>query len=399
MFEVATVRRLGQPGSEILDVGRLLDSALFYGRVHIFMDLFFLQSLIRSVGYEGANSLLAHPAFSTSFTPEMQGVQNNNGGLKVYSPVAFTAGGQGKAPSGDPIEVTGAALRRNPNLPDLTDSEVGKLLKNVRLTTFAKSLGEESSTNALWKSLAKNHDTVRSIIPASASRIGLSVDAAALAAAEFWISDWQGGIIANSSVSLDLIAAPIGKERLTWGHILSDIDDFRTDLFVSQAQAGDLIVDPRTQSFVAAQVDLSLSRSRNNASRISAFNENAFGNGSPIGVAYNSGAISLSDALRLLDRAQKFKDWINGKPADADLLKEYLDAISKEQLFEKLPAVAGRFVFMNGAAVAAALALNVPSGIAAGLALNAFDQFLLGRLLRGWRPNLFVADAKRTLKA
>ena len=124
MFEVATVRRLGQPGSEILDVGRLLDSALFYGRVHIFMDLAFLQSLIRSIGYEGATSLLAHPAFSASFTPETQGVQNNNAGLKVYSPVAFTAGEQGKAPSSDPIEVTGAALRRNSNLPVLPDPEV-----------------------------------------------------------------------------------------------------------------------------------------------------------------------------------------------------------------------------------------------------------------------------------
>ena len=225
------------------------------------------------------------------------------------------------------------------------------------------------------------------------------MDAAALAAAQFWISDWQGGIIANSSVSLDKIAPPIGKERLTWGHILSDIDDFRTDLFVSQAQAGDLIVDPRTQAFVAAQIDFSLSRSRNNANRISAFNESACGNGSPIGVAFNSGAISLADALRLLDRAQKFKEWINRKPADADLLKEYLDAISKEQLFEKLPAVAGRFVLMNSIAVGAALALDVPSGITAGLALNAFDQFLLSRLLRGWRPNLFIADAKRALKS
>jgi hypothetical protein len=193
------------------------------------------------------------------------------------------------------------------------------------------------------------------------------------------------------------LAPPKGKDQLTWGHILSDIDDFRTDLFIAQAQASDLIVDPRTRPFVSTQVDLTLSRSHENADRISVFSESVIGNGSPVGTAFNGGTISLADALRLLDRAQKFKDWINGKPADVDLLKEYLDAIGKEQLFEKLPAVAGRFVLMNGAAVAAALALDGPSGIAAGLALNAFDQFLLGRLLRGWRPNLFVADAKRTL--
>lgn len=71
MFEVATIRRLGEP-EEKGDVGRILDAALYYGRIHLVMDLQFITKLIGLLGVADARALLNHPTFTSSLTIEFR---------------------------------------------------------------------------------------------------------------------------------------------------------------------------------------------------------------------------------------------------------------------------------------------------------------------------------------
>jgi hypothetical protein len=70
-------------------------------------------------------------------------------------------------------------------------------------------------------------------------------------------------------------------------------------------------------------------------------------------------------------------------------LQEYEKAISAESWFSGLPAKVIRFSFFGLTALKLE-ALFSSVGAAAGLALNAADQFLLDKLMEGWKPSQFI---------
>jgi len=114
---------------------------------------------------------------------------------------------------------------------------------------------------------------------------------------------------------------------------------------------------------------------------------------------YNSGGISFEDALRLIDRTTRFREWLVGLAPDADILAEYHAAIAKEGITDKLPIAAARFAFFT-ASGAGIDALTGGSGIGtlAGVSLSAFDTFVIDKILKGWRPNMFVETARRSFE-
>lgn len=298
----------------------------------------------------------------------------------------------------EPEEVVSRAVgRQQPRRPPTSPADVRSILKSTRPTTFAALLKDEFRDKTLWQSLARDSDTVRMVIPAIASRKGLEVDKNLLLQAEFRMSNFDGGITGWSSVALDKIATGPWADRLTWGDVFADIDNYRMDLYLSQSQATDLVVNQYTLDFATRRVDLALKRAGHNAERISAFNDLVFAQAHPLSTAFNSGTVSLSEALQLLDRAQRFKEWIGGKAADSDIAQEYFAAVSKAGFLDRFPGKPLRFALTASAGAGISLALNPAAGIAAGVALQAFDTFVVSRFANGWRPSMFIAEAHRRL--
>ncbi len=97
----------------------------------------------------------------------------------------------------------------------------------------------------------------------------------------------------------------------------------------------------------------------------------------------DSGQRTFTDFLLLLDRASRFKEWLKSTAVDEGLVRSYMTAISKEGWIQSVPAKSVRYLF-----TLALEASNPVAGVAAAIA----DNFIVEKLLGGWRPNHFVEN-------
>ncbi len=109
----------------------------------------------------------------------------------------------------------------------------------------------------------------------------------------------------------------------------------------------------------------------------------------------NSGERSINELFKLLDRAARFREWLAGRNPDAELVSEYLNAISSKTWAEKLPTKSIRFLLFTGGGVVLDMAFAGGIGTATGLALSTLDAFFLDKLVKGWRPSQFIEEPFR----
>ncbi|HUG12367.1 MAG TPA: hypothetical protein VMM36_15220, partial [Opitutaceae bacterium] len=130
------------------------------------------------------------------------------------------------------------------------------------------------------------------------------------------------------------------------------------------------------------------------SSGLVSFQDFVFDEGRAIRNAVNSGESSFQDLLPVLERAKKFRAWLDGIAPDRNLVKEYYRAVTKETWIDRLPARVLRWALFTATGVGVDAAIGLP-GVAttAGAALGLGDTFLVDRIARGWRPNQFVHGA------
>ena len=119
----------------------------------------------------------------------------------------------------------------------------------------------------------------------------------------------------------------------------------------------------------------------------------------PFREAFNAQQLSLAEALKVIDKTAKFREWLNGIPPGADVIAEYHRAVNRETVLGKLPGKGARFAAFTGGGAA----LGISSQLGASerqLALDCLhiDNFILDGLLKGWRPNHFVDTVKKSLR-
>src|SRR5262249_42585933 len=124
-----------------------------------------------------------------------------------------------------------------------------------------------------------------------------------------------------------------------------------------------------------------LQRRNINLKEIGLFQEVHLGNARAVREIINSGERTFSDFMPILRKAAKFKDWLSTKSPDANLLEEFYQAATSETWINKLPGKTLRYVVTSTVGLA---------GLVPGLAASAIDEFLVDRLLGGWKPNRFV---------
>jgi hypothetical protein len=102
----------------------------------------------------------------------------------------------------------------------------------------------------------------------------------------------------------------------------------------------------------------------------------------------NSGERTFGDVLKLLDSADRFREWLQKQQPSVDLVTAYYRDVTAETWASKLPAKLMRWAVAVGVGVAVG-GLGA-EGVAITAGLGAADQFLVERIAAGWRPNQFV---------
>jgi hypothetical protein len=163
------------------------------------------------------------------------------------------------------------------------------------------------------------------------------------------------------------------------------------DLYVMADKAAEISLPDFNAQMMQVKVKDILDRTNASNKEKEVFNHYVFDNSGDFRRIINKGKVSMKEMLVLLDKAEKFKGWLDKLPDDGNLMREFTKALTEKSVFEHGHAKAIRFYVFNGIGIlltAAAPAVGIPVTIA----LNALDSFVLDKLGKKWNPNQFVND-------
>lgn len=385
MFEHIVLRRA--TGGQPISAGYIAEALLYYQKLHLFVDRGTLFHLIKQIGTSGILVLLSRPDVSAVYCEEMLGTSSDSVGVSQYHNfVAFTlAGHEDVGVLKSPAERLQYELERD-GLPRKDAKQFSKaFLQRVPLRKFSGNYFVEGG------------------IPAAAKLDLLDTEYAKQAFRQA-VAAMPGGYVVGDEVNFEVIESNLGcfvfsnldleainKRRLeasspvepiTIAHLLSNLLDARADLALASFYGGDFVTSEVTSSIIQVRHAELLRRSALNTTSRRQFIEVVLPDSPSLAEIIDSGERTLDEFLLLLDKAARFKDWLKKVNPDEDLVRSYMRDITSEGWIQRLPAKSLRYILTLGLD-----ATNPVAGLAAGF----MDNFVVEKLLSGWRPNHFVA--------
>lgn len=194
----------------------------------------------------------------------------------------------------------------------------------------------------------------------------------------------------DTNLDFDEMNRSLNGEGLSAAHLLAHIQTSRADVFFGASSLSEIVVGPSYSSLIEKRYFDLAKRREKSIEQHDLFESVFLTEGRAVREAINSGERTFAEFLKLLDEAEKFREWLHSADYDAQLAQEYASALAKDTWLNQLPGKATRFSMFTGAGVF--LDLMVPTGLGtlAGIGIGAVDNFVFERLAGGWRPNMFV---------
>ena len=152
-----------------------------------------------------------------------------------------------------------------------------------------------------------------------------------------------------------------------------------------------------TNESISKVIQLSFDRLKRNVNNVETFKtfQTVFVNNSAnIPSLINNSPELLNDYLKILEKAYKFRDWLDSVDENSNLLNEYYNAVSRKTWLEKGPVKNFKWIFDIGISTILGL-INPALGVAYS-GLSGVADKIAGNL---WKPNMFVDnELKRILK-
>ena len=384
MFERVCMRESPETRHQALDLGALAEAMLFYQECHVVGRKGALEQLAQGCGADVLERVLSEGFVQLKYRPEFPSVRTEGTGTpdERHAPTV--------------VSFSGLELERI--LPEVLSEVVGargrgrraarRIEKHVSKFAHAAAQIEEHSASDFRDEAyvaAGFRVTLSHLVPEYQLPEPLRVS----------VREMADGMI-KVATNIDFAGAnavyhrrvPASHSTLSHAYLLAHLVTLREDLDMAASLEADLSVTEITADLAKLKVEEILQRYSKSAEEIGRFQDLVLDDTRALREAINSGEKTMSDFMKVLERAQRFREWLRGRPADASLVKEYYRAVTSGTWIEKLPGKVARFVIVTAAGTALAPA-GVP-GFAAGVAIGAADAFLLEPMVRGWRPNQFV---------
>lgn len=384
MLEIATIR---DPGlyEDARDLGRILDTMLYYSSVHLIIDETLFRGIWVQVGMKSFDRLLAMDGVTSMVSNEMVAAGLAVGTPElIYNPSFMTQTGTADGRKVENGDIVGSLhLNISTLFNEVTRSDVSSLLRNSNKDTLVNRLGGYPKMRSSILSLVADVATMKGAITASSKR-SMALETPAFDRLEL---AWDDRGADGAAIMTNL--PPAVMRAIDWGAAFEILQAFSIDLFLSDSHSGDLISAPRSAEFTRWRLDESLRRAANTKEKLDAFVNVAARSSRSLGDAFNTGQLTFDECLDVIDSTRKFREWLQGVPADADLIKEYIAAISKDTVLGKLPAKVGRWALFAAGGWGLETLVGGGAGYAASLGLSIADTFILDHIAGGWRPNVF----------
>jgi hypothetical protein len=209
MLSDATVRTISSTHKFGIDIGKLLDTALYYKRVHLLIDDYGASAIVKDIGANGLIRILDTPTISATIVGDAYGIRV----MKIkYRDVFFPGGYRvDNVKNPDPNDIAGGLFRqlKMHNMDDISPKEVDGIVERSGHQSPYEVIGSrEYDSNEIWISISKNPDAIRDAVIVAAADFGLLINNEALKSARFVAFQQENGVSLWSDVDIDVLAPP-----------------------------------------------------------------------------------------------------------------------------------------------------------------------------------------------
>ncbi|RLL51737.1 hypothetical protein D8Y20_08600 [Mariprofundus sp. EBB-1] len=384
MFEKVVLRRSdnGLP----LSVGEIAEALLFYQNVHLILDHSTLAILVRQIGMPHFLRLLSKPNVSAVYCEESLATSTENISNKYYHKfVAMTLAGNQEA---------GALKSRKKRIEFILNREGYNRRQSKRLAeSFCRRVPLKKLSDDYFIAggviNAVNSDIVDSNFVHEAMRravAGLSGKVIVPADFQFEIISSQPTfqIITNfdfDALNVDLKAKDPSHEDLTPAHLANVILEASTDTVLAAHYGGEFYTSNTSSDLIQLRHKGLLKRIGIEKNELGEFNEIVINDAPSVREALNSGVKSFDEFLVILDKSQKFRDWVQGVNPDEKIVREYMNSINSEAWINRTDSKILRYILGSGVTYVEPVI---------GGALSVLDSLFSDKIFQGWRPSHFV---------
>lgn len=388
MFESIIVRKT-KPGLSHPDIGLLAECMLFYSNVHLIADISMIQSLVQKIGLELFEKIISEGYIQFSFSVRGTGTWTKNGGTQneyhEYDTYAIT---KHKTKEID-FEANFIEILELGSGKRGKSRRVGRrLLQKIDLLDYQTILSKNESIPNTTKNDLFNKDFLRNAFKISLKH--LVPDYKLPSNWYFNIIPFRNGFKVDTNIDFDYLNKMLSSiyfnrsdSKLTRAYLLDTLLKTNEDLFLAAHLKKEIVTLPITSELIQYKCEEIINKTRNSIKYKDLFHNQIISDVKNVRDVINSGEKSLDDILPIVEKSKNFKSWVHGKTGD-DLIKDYCKELSSHNWLESLPAKIVRFSFFTGAGL-----LMSP---AVGVAIGVFENFILERLIKGWKPVQYVSE-------
>lgn len=391
MFEKAFIRRAGD---REIDIGMIAEVILFYGNTHLLLNRGVIHELTK-IPCDDLLELSSRGCLNLSYDKSTYGVLSA-GIIRVHSFVAFTTGTKERKRIPTFQEELSDQFIRAYGNSHSTRKAAKQFIDRVKLFRYPDSNNKTNIVCELAKTDIGDADFVRATVITSLQRVAPSYIIPK--GFRFEIIDTGDGYAGGTDLdfaAITKVCAPPFNEGFTAAHLLGFILEARADTFFAANYMAELITTELSSSIIRLKHYDWLRRSDTSRKEIELFTEIASDKFPSIRETITSGNRSIKDFLKLLDRADKFKSWLQTANPDQGLVNAYLQEATKGSWADKLPTKVVRIAALTIAGLTTEAIMPTGLAIAATTALSAGDALLLDRIATGWRPAHFISGSYR----
>lgn len=384
-----------------IDVGAIAEALVYYGRVNLFVNGGSLADFVAKFGYDAIVQALDIGVLDLTFERHMYAVHTNTyGNLEAhgFANVALAGTAQGAKIETAADEIEHQFTKRFGNTAN-NKQRARSLTERVHVSTADEQVLQMARLDV--KDLEFVGAAVGAFLKAVVPEYQLPVPLRAE------VVTTKDGFVFLSNLDFAKInefyhrRIPASHSSVTKAYILSHILDARKELQLASSVDSDLWVNDGISAVLQQRVTTISKRLTKSQKDIEYFHTVEFESRSYREVL-NKGERTGADLVAFLQQEEtmKFKTWLAGQNPDGFLIKEYDKAVlSRQGWTQRLPFRISKLVTFTGLGMAvdatvgtmglATLAAHALSGTGE-LAVGATDEFVVPKLLKGWKPNQFV---------
>jgi hypothetical protein len=386
MFEKIVLRSSeNEPG---ISPGDLAEAMLFYGKVHLLLDIWSFKSLIDGIGIDQLLALIRHKRITAYYAEDMLLTRNEAQGwreLHWFDTAAISGKPGDKKPRQGNKGRLAMMLEMNGSAPKAAERLADQFLQHAHMGRLSSDHFVKGGVQAAAMSDLSNPEYVRACIQkVLVNTVGFEGFAGKLLyeivpvgskfVVQTNINFPQGNALRKS---IDPTMEPISQ-----GNLLNGILGARADISLAAFYGGDFRTSAAVSEIVQIRYAELLRRTGINTEDISHFHSVEFSNYPTIREVVNSKRRSFDEFLTLLDKSDKFREMAHRVEPDSHLVTEYIAEITKEGWISGVDAKIVRYLIVA--------AVEYKFGPSAGAVAAWVDLFLTEKILGPWRPNHFV---------